>query len=93
MAKLYPSKQTFVDIGNGVQILVSPVKILTSSSDHLDVAGADDVSLLKGSYRDTTPTFYLSSDKNVVAIDGATVGTEYTILTRHSGMVNTKINT
>jgi hypothetical protein len=89
MAKLFPSKQTFVDRGNGVQLLVSSVKIL-SSSDHLEVPGASDTQLIQSTYRGTDPTFYLTSDTNNVAIDGATVGTEYEVVTRHAGMVNFK---
>lgn len=90
MAKLFPSKQTFVDRGNGVQLLISKVTILSSLSDNLEVSGASDVALITGAYRDTEPTFYLTSDQNNVAIDGATVGTVYEVVTRHAGMVNFK---
>jgi hypothetical protein len=93
MSKLFPSKQTFVDRGNGVQVLVSDVKILTATSDHLQVPTCTDVQLLKGDYRDTEPTFYLTSDQNNVAIDSATIGTEYIVVTRHAGMVNYKADT
>jgi hypothetical protein len=93
MAKLFPSKQTFVDLGNGTQILVSPVKILTATSDHLQIPGASDVQILQNTYRGSDPTFYLTSDTNNVAIDGATVGTEYIVVSRHTGMVNHKADT
>jgi hypothetical protein len=93
MAKLFPSKQTFVDQRNGTQILISNVKILTSTSDHLQVPTTTDVQLLQAAYRTADPTFYLTSDTNNVAIDGATVGTEYIVVTRHDGMVNYKADT
>lgn len=93
MAKLFPSKQTFVDQRNGTQILISNVKILTSTSDHLQLPTTTDVQLLTGAYRTSDPTFYLTSDQNNVAIDGATVGTEYIVVSRHDGMVNYKADT
>jgi hypothetical protein len=93
MAKLFPSKQTFVDRGNGTQVLISDVKILTATSDHLQVPTATDVQLLTSAYRTSDPTFYLTSDANNVAIDGATVGTEYIVVSRHDGMINTKADT
>ena len=91
MAKLFPSKQTFVDLRPGVQVLLSPVKILTTGSDHLQIPTASDVQLLQSTYRGSDPTFYLTSDKNNVAIDGATVGDEYIVVSRHDGMINTSI--
>jgi hypothetical protein len=92
MAKLFPSRQTFVDRGNGTQVLVSDVKIVTSS-DHLQVPTTTDVQLLQSAYRTADPTFYLTSDQNNVAIDGATVGTEFIVVTRHDGMINYKADT
>jgi hypothetical protein len=92
MAKLFPSKQTFVDRGNGTQVLVSDVKIVTAS-DHLQVPTTVDVQLLQDAYRTADPTFYLTSDLNNVAIDGATVGTEFIVVTRHEGMINYKADT
>jgi hypothetical protein len=93
MAKLFPSKQTFVDQRDGTQILISNVKILTATSDHLQLPTTTDVSVLTTSYEGTQPTFYLTSDTNNVAIDGATVGTEYIVVSRHDGMINTKADT
>jgi hypothetical protein len=90
MAKLYPSKQTFVDQRNGTQILISNVKLLTATSDHLDIPVAADVQLLQAAYRTSDPTFYLTSGKDQVAIDSGTVGTEYIVVSRHDGMVNYK---
>jgi hypothetical protein len=93
MAKLFPSKQTFVDQRNGTQILISNVKILTTTSDHVQLPTVTDVQLLTDAYRTADPTFYLTSDRNNVAIDGATVGTEYIVVSRHDGMVNYKADT
>ncbi len=93
MAKLYPSKEQFVDIGNGRQLLVSNVKIVTAVSDHIQIPTAVDVQLIQSAYRTSDPTFYLTSDRNNVAIDGATVGTEYTVVSRHDGMINYKADT
>jgi hypothetical protein len=93
MSKLFPSKQTFVDADNGTQVLVSNVKILTSGSDHLQIPTATDVQLLTSAYRTSDPTFYLTSDQNNVAIDGATVGTDYIVVSRHDGMINYKADT
>jgi hypothetical protein len=93
MAKLYPSKQTFVDQRNGTQILISNVKILTSTSDHLQIPTTSNVQLLTTGLSVAQPTFYLTSDTNNVAIDGATVGTEYIVVSRHDGMVNYKADT
>lgn len=93
MAKLYPTKEVFVDRGNGTQVLVSNVKIVTATSDHVQIPTAVDAQLLQGAYRTADPTFYLTSDKNNVAIDGATVGTEYIVVSRHEGMINYKADT
>ena len=93
MAKLFPSKQTFVDQRDGTQILISNVKILTSTSDHIQLPTVSDVQLLTAAYRTSDPTFYLTSDANNVAIDGATVGTEYIVVSRHDNMINTKADT
>ncbi len=89
MAKLFPSKQTFVDRGNGLQLLISQVKII-SSTDYIDVANADDVQLIALGGKTARPTFYLTSNTNQVGIDGATVGTSYEVITSHTGMVNFK---
>lgn len=93
MAKLFPSKQTFVDRGNGTQVLVSDVTIISSTSDHLELPTASDVRLLQTTFRGTLPTFYLTSDTNNVAIDGATIGDKFIVVSRHDGMVNFKADT
>jgi hypothetical protein len=92
MAKLFPSKQTFVDRGNGTQVLVSDVKIVTTA-DHLQVPTAVDAVILQAAWSTADPQFYLTPDRNQVAIDEATVGTEYTVVTRHDGMINYKADT
>jgi hypothetical protein len=67
--------------------------ILTATSDHLQLPTTTDVQLLTSAYRTADPTFYLTSDHNNVAIDGATVGTEYIVVSRHDGMINYKADT
>ena len=87
MAKLFPSKQTFVDLKDDTQVLVSAVKILTSS-DHLELPNAVDVSVLTASGA-SDPTFYMvHPDGATVAIDGATVGTDYIVTSNHVGGTN-----
>ena len=88
MAKLFPSKQTVVDHSNGKTIILSDVKILTSTSDHLELPNAVDAGFLHASRETSDPTFYLTTQGNQLAIDGATVGTEYLVTSRHDGQIN-----
>ena len=90
MAKMFPTKQTFIDekLANGEQIVVTRVTILTSTSDHVELPRADDAALLHTSRTTSDPTFYLDSDKVNFAIDGGTVGAEHVVVSRHSGMMN-----
>jgi hypothetical protein len=88
MAKLYPSRETFVDLGEGKTVLASNITIKTTTSDHVDIPVAEDVQLLQSAIRTADPTFYLTSGKNQVAIDGATVGAKYILVSRHAGMIN-----
>jgi hypothetical protein len=88
MAKLFPSKETFVDFRDGTQILTSKVTLLTSTSDHVDLPNAVDAQLLQTDRTTADPTFYLTSKGNQIAIDGGTVGTEYVVVSRHEGMLN-----
>ncbi len=86
MAKLFPSRQTFVDLRDDTQVLLSTVKILSSTSDHLELPNAIDVAVLTASGA-TDPSFYLvHPDGATVAIDGATVGTEYIVASVHDGV-------
>ena len=88
MAQLFPSKQTFVDLKDDTQVLVSTVKILTTTSDHLELPNAVDAAVLSAS-GDTDPAFYIvNPDGATVAIDGATVGKEYIVVSNHVGSTN-----
>jgi hypothetical protein len=88
MAKLFPSKQTVVDVSNNKHIIISEVKVLTTTSDHLDLPNAVDAGFLHSSRETSDPTFYLTTSGNQLAIDSATVGTEYLVVSRHEGQVN-----
>lgn len=88
MAQLFPSKQTFVDLKDDTQVLVSTVKILTTTSDHLELPNAIDVAIITPEDA-TDPAFYIvHPDGATVAIDGATVGTTYEVVSNHSGGTN-----
>ena len=88
MAKLFPSKQVTVDLRNDTTVVVSNVKILTSTSDHLDLPNAVDTVMLQSTRGAANPTFYLNLGGNQVAFDGATVGTAYTVVSLHKGKLN-----
>lgn len=88
MAKLFPSKQTVVDHADGVTVILSNVKILGSTSDHLELPNASDAGFLHAARGTSDPSFYLTTSGNQIAIDGATVGTEYTVVSRHDGQIN-----
>lgn len=88
MAKIFPSKQTFVDQRDGTQILITNVKILTSTSDHVELPNAVDAAILNAARSTADPTFYLSNAGASFSIDGATVGTEYIVVSRHDGGMN-----
>ncbi len=88
MAELFPSKQVFTSMNDGVQVLSSTVKIINATSDHLQLPNADDAGLLQAARDTSDPTFYLTAEGLNFAIDGATVGTEYIVVSRHSGSVN-----
>ena len=90
MAQLFPSKQTFVDLKDDTQVLVSTVKILSTTSDHLELPNAVDVAVITAAGA-ADPTFYLPQTNplgQTVAIDGATVGKEYIVVSNHVGGVN-----
>ena len=88
MAKLFPSKQVFVDLNDNVQVLCTTVKIVSTGSDHLELPNADDAQLLQSDRTTSDPTFYLTTQGLAFAIDGATIGDEYIVVSRHSGSVN-----
>ena len=88
MAKLFPSRQTVVDHEGTTTIIISNVKVLTSTSDHLELPNAADAGFLHTARGTSDPTFYLTTSGNQLAIDGATVGTKYTVVSRHEGQLN-----
>ena len=88
MAKLFPSRQTVVDHEGTTTIIISNVKILTSTSDHLELPNAADAGFLHTARGTADPTFYLTTSGNQIAIDSATVGTKYTVVSRHEGQLN-----
>lgn len=90
MAEMFPTKQTFVDekLSNGEQITVTRVTILSSTSDHVKLPTFVDAQLLQTTRTASDPTFYPSNGLTQLNIDGATVGTEYVVASRHQGMLN-----
>ena len=88
MAKLFPSRQTVVDHEGTTTIIISNVKILGSTSDHLELPNAVDAGFLHTARGTSDPAFYLTTSGNQIAIDGATVGTLYTVVSRHEGQLN-----
>ncbi len=91
MAKLFPKKQQLIssDLADGEMVAIHKVKILTSTSDHLELPGtALDVAFLQSTKTTSDPSFYLTDSDTQLNIDGATVGTEYVVVSRHAGYTN-----
>jgi hypothetical protein len=90
MAELFPTKQTFVDekLANGEQIVVTRVTIVNATTDHVKLPRFVDAQLLQTARTTADPTFYPTNDGTRLNIDGATVGTQYVIASRHQGMLN-----
>ena len=78
----------FIDRRDGDTIGITNVTILTATSDHFDISSVVDAAFLHTSKTTADPTFYITSGNDQIAIDGATVGTEFVIVTRHQGMIN-----
>ena len=89
MAKLFPTRQTFVDekLSNGEQVVVTRVKIV-SASDNVELPTALDAQLLQSTRTTSDPTFYFTDGNTSFNIDGATVGSEQVVVSRHAGMLN-----
>jgi hypothetical protein len=100
MAKLFPDWQEYValkgtsGVGRQESMGIHRVTIVSSTSDHLAIPTAEDAAILQTDKTTANPTFYITDSTNegsqAVAIDGATVGTEYVVVTRHSGKLNFK---
>jgi hypothetical protein len=88
MARLFPSKQTVVDQPDSRQVVITTVTALTTGSDHVDLPNAVDAALLQAARTTSDPTFYLTTNGRSFAIDGATIGSEYVIVSRHEGSLN-----
>jgi hypothetical protein len=88
MAKLFPSKQVSLDQGNGTTIVVSKVTVITSAHDFIELPTYTDAVNLNPATDTGDPTFYLAGGDRCVGWLGATVGTEYTVVSKHTGIVN-----
>jgi hypothetical protein len=88
MAKLFPSKQVSLDQGNGTTIVVSKVTVITSADDFIELPTYTDAVNLNPATDTADPTFYLAGGDRCVGWHGATVGTEYTVVSKHTGIVN-----
>ncbi len=89
MAKLFPTRQTFVDEKvDGEQIVITRVTIVNATSDHVEIPTASDAALLHLSRTTSDPTFYLTGRSTVFNIDGGTVGDKHVVVSRHQGMLN-----
>lgn len=88
MAKIFPSKETFVDLKDGTMIFVNKIKILTATTDYVGIPNATDVQLLQANRTTADPTFYLTKSGSQLNIDSATAGTEYVVVARTDGAVN-----
>jgi hypothetical protein len=88
MARLFPSKQVSLDGGNGTTIVVSKVRALTVADDFVELPAFTDAVSLKQTYNNDDPTFYLAGGNKAVGFLAATVGTEYTVCSKHTGIVN-----
>ena len=73
---------------DNTQVLLSTVTILNATSDHLELPNAVDGAVLTAAGA-TDPLFYLvHPDGATLAIDGATVGTDYIVASHHVGDIN-----
>lgn len=88
MAKMFPDFQTFLDVKRGDVIGVTKITILTTGSDHVSLPQFTDARILTSTVSGSLPTFYASDGDKQISIDGATVGTKYTLVSRHRNRVN-----
>ncbi len=93
MARLYPSKQVSVDQGNGTTVVVSKVTAITAGHDFIELPTYVDAVNLNPATDTGDPTFYLAGgatgpSNRCVGWHNATVGTEYTVVSKHTGIVN-----
>ncbi len=88
MAKIFPSKQVSVDAGNGTTIVVSKVKLVTATDDYITLPEFVDAVSLNPQASTADPTFYLASSDRSVGWANGVVGTEHTVVSKHTGIVN-----
>lgn len=71
---------------------VHRVTINNATTNHLQTMGnLTHADVWPANRTDSVPTFYIggAGDTDAVNIDGATIGTKYTVVTRHVSNVNT----
>jgi hypothetical protein len=88
MAKLFPSKQVALDLQNGTSLVVTKATVITAADDFIELPTYLDAVNLNPTADTSDPTFYLAGGDRCVGWHGATVGTEYTVVSKHSGIVN-----
>jgi hypothetical protein len=88
MARLFPSKQVGLDQGNGTTIVVSKVRAITAADDFVELPEFTDAVSLNQAATTGDPTFYLAGGSKAVGFNAATVGTEYTVVSKHTGIIN-----
>ena len=88
MALLYPSKQVAIDLQNGTSLVVTKVTAITVADDFIELPTYLDAVNLNPAKDTGDPTFYLAGGDRCVGWNAATVGTEYTVVSKHSGIVN-----
>ena len=90
MPKIYPKKHQIVssNLADGENVGIFRINIV-SSTDVVELgAVASDVAFLHTSKATSDPTFYLTDNDTKLNIDGATVGTEYVVVSRHRNFTN-----
>ncbi len=88
MALLFPSKQVALDQGNGTTIVVSKVTLITVADDFIELPTYTDAVSLNPTNVVDDPTFYLAGGDRCVGWLAGTVGKEYTVCSKHTGIVN-----
>lgn len=88
MAQLFPSKQVSVNQGDGTTIVVSKVTVKTAADDFIELPTYVDAVSLNPLASTGDPSFYLAGGDRSVGWHAATVGTVYTVVSRHAGIVN-----
>jgi len=84
--KMFPDFQTFLDTRDGDTIGVTKVTMVTGE-DWFILPNATDARILVPVYGQAPPDFYLHADQNRFTID-SNAGIQYTVVSRHRGMIN-----